>query len=255
MLENTSLKWNNYRENITSSFRDLRNERDFSDVTLVCKGNQRIEAHKVVLAATSPVFKEMLQGPKQSRLFIYMRGINAKYLTSIVDFIYQGEICILQDDLNIFLALSEKLQLKGITGNNQTDLPQVKSSSIKAKQTIRKSKQNQDISRVLLEKVKIENFEAELPVYGPSDATKAVDETNISDLVLELDSLILTMVEKTDGIWKCQKGGKTNTGKRNIINHIEAMHMEETTNSCNQCGKLYRSRSLLKSHVSFAHSG
>ena len=45
---------------------------------------------------------------------LYMRGIKAKDLEAIVDFIYHGEANIYQEDLDGFLALAEELQLKGL---------------------------------------------------------------------------------------------------------------------------------------------
>lgn len=54
------LKWNNFQANITSQFETLRDEEYFTDVTIACEG-QRIQAHKVVLSACSPFFKELFK--------------------------------------------------------------------------------------------------------------------------------------------------------------------------------------------------
>lgn len=54
------LRWNNFQMNITSQFEALRDEEDFVDVTLACEG-QRLKAHKVVLSACSPYFKELFK--------------------------------------------------------------------------------------------------------------------------------------------------------------------------------------------------
>ena len=57
--EKFCLRWNDFEANISSAFRDLKEEKDFSDVTLVC-ADQQVEAHKVILAASSPFFKKVL---------------------------------------------------------------------------------------------------------------------------------------------------------------------------------------------------
>ena len=49
---------------------------------------------------------------------IYMRGIQAKDLEAVVDFIYLGEAKIQQENLESFLAVAEELQLKGLAGLN-----------------------------------------------------------------------------------------------------------------------------------------
>lgn len=55
-----SLRWNDYHTSILSSFRHLRDEEDFVDVTLACDGCS-FTAHKVVLSACSPYFKKLLK--------------------------------------------------------------------------------------------------------------------------------------------------------------------------------------------------
>lgn len=54
------LRWNNFQANITSQFDALRCDEDFTDVTIACEG-QRLLAHKVVLSACSPYFKELFK--------------------------------------------------------------------------------------------------------------------------------------------------------------------------------------------------
>ena len=46
-----------------------------------------------------------------------MRGLKAKDLVAIVDFIYKVEANIYQEDLDGFLALAEELQLTGLAGS------------------------------------------------------------------------------------------------------------------------------------------
>ena len=87
------------------------------DVTLVCEEDQEIEAHKIILTACSPIFSKILKRSKHSHPIIYMRGLKAKELFAVVDFIYHGEANIYQEDLDEFLALAEELQLKGLVGS------------------------------------------------------------------------------------------------------------------------------------------
>ena len=65
---------------------------------------------------------------------IYMRGLKAKDLMAIVDFIYLGEANIYQEDLDGFLALAEELQLKGLSSSqNHTEEDIQKQPQEKAK--------------------------------------------------------------------------------------------------------------------------
>lgn len=54
------LRWNNYQSSITSAFENLRDDEDFVDVTLACDGRS-LKAHRVVLSACSPFFRELLK--------------------------------------------------------------------------------------------------------------------------------------------------------------------------------------------------
>ena len=53
MSEKLCLQWNDFKENVITAFGSLRDDKDFSDVTLACEDGQQVEAHKVILAASS----------------------------------------------------------------------------------------------------------------------------------------------------------------------------------------------------------
>ena len=48
--EKFCLRWNDFKLSISESFQNLREEKDFFDVTLACEDNQ-IQAHKVIVTA------------------------------------------------------------------------------------------------------------------------------------------------------------------------------------------------------------
>ena len=70
--EKLCLQWNDFNQNISASLGDLRGDKDFTDVTLVCEDGQQVEAHKVILVASSPFFKELLRKNKHSHPLVYM---------------------------------------------------------------------------------------------------------------------------------------------------------------------------------------
>ena len=106
------------RENATSSFKKSREDKDLTDVTLACEDGKQVEAHKIILAASSPFFMEILKKNKHFHPLIYIGGLKSETLLSIVDFLYLGEAIVLQENLESFLALAEELKLKGLTGND-----------------------------------------------------------------------------------------------------------------------------------------
>ena len=73
MSEKICLQWNDFQENVKSAFGNMREDEDFTDVTLVCEDGQQVEAHKVILAAYSPFFQKLLGRNKHPHPLIYER--------------------------------------------------------------------------------------------------------------------------------------------------------------------------------------
>ena len=55
-----SLRWNNYQSHLVTAFESLLDQKDFVDVTLGCEG-RKLPAHKMLLSACSPYFRELLK--------------------------------------------------------------------------------------------------------------------------------------------------------------------------------------------------
>jgi len=105
---------------VSTAFRDIREEKDFFDVTLACDDSQ-VEAHKVILAACSPWFRNILKRNPHQHPLLYLKGVKYKELVCVLNFMYQGEVNVAQEELNSFLSVAEELRVKGLTqGNNST---------------------------------------------------------------------------------------------------------------------------------------
>jgi len=116
--EKFCLRWNDFETNISGAFRELREDKDFFDVTLACDDDQ-IQAHKVILSACSPFFRTILKRNRHEHPLLYLKGVKYADLMAVLNFMYQGEVNVAQDDLNSFLAIAEDLKVKGLTQNNQ----------------------------------------------------------------------------------------------------------------------------------------
>jgi len=83
------------------------------DVTLSCEGNQ-LKAHKVILSACSITFRELLkQNPSQNPV-VLLWDMKVQEVSAILDFMYNGEVNVKQENLNDFLAVAEKLKVRGL---------------------------------------------------------------------------------------------------------------------------------------------
>ncbi|XP_019773374.1 protein abrupt isoform X3 [Dendroctonus ponderosae] len=108
-----SLRWNDFHSSIISSFGHLRDAEDFVDVTLACEG-QSFEAHRVVLSACSPYFRELLKANPCQHPIIILWDIHRKDMDSLLRFMYNGEVNIGREQLKDFLKTAQTLQVKGL---------------------------------------------------------------------------------------------------------------------------------------------
>jgi transposase-like protein len=98
----------------TIAFKSLISDKGFADVTLACADDKQITAHKVILAASSPFFNNiLLKNPHQHPL-LYLKGINSVDLEAIIKFIYTGETSLTHASLDTFLAAAQELQVHGL---------------------------------------------------------------------------------------------------------------------------------------------
>ena len=90
--EKFCLKWNDFEQNISGAFRELKDDADFFDVTLACDSDGQISAHKVILSACSPFFRQVLRKQKHQHPLLYLRGVSFSDLESVLAFMYNGEV-------------------------------------------------------------------------------------------------------------------------------------------------------------------
>ncbi|XP_026738697.1 broad-complex core protein isoform X1 [Trichoplusia ni] len=120
------LRWNNYQSSITSAFENLRDDEDFVDVTLACDGKS-LKAHRVVLSACSPYFRELLKSTPCKHPVIVLQDVAFTDLHALVEFIYHGEVNVHQRSLSSFLKTAEVLRVSGLTHNDNAQGPLLQS--------------------------------------------------------------------------------------------------------------------------------
>ena len=81
MAKKLCLQCNDFQDDIKNAFGHLRDTTDFVNVTLACEDGRKIEAQKVILAASSPFFQRILRENKHSHPLIYLKGMKCDDLT------------------------------------------------------------------------------------------------------------------------------------------------------------------------------
>ena len=245
MNEKFSIDWNDFEENTIKSVSQLRNEEEFCDVTLVSDDLKRIMAHKVVLASSSEYFKKILKTNKHSHPMLCLTGISSMDLENVLNYVYQGTLMILQEDLERFLNIGKRLRLDGLLAeekdNQQIEETFAHNVPLKQDQSIKS--QTCETPKVTQSTLKDESTYAS-PITIPVNDCFSVD--GIEQKVIEY------LGKNENGEYMCNICGKVGKQRVNTKNHIET-HLEGISLSCTICGKLFRSRNSMNKHKSIFH--
>ena len=244
MSEKLCILWDDFDENLKSAFGNLREDNDFADVTLACEDGRQVEAHKVILAASSPFFQKLLGRNNHPHPLIFMRGVKYDNLLAVLDFLYRGETNIFQENLDSFLAIAEELQLKGLWMGPPDE----------------KVKDFEEDNKLLLPSfngnAKIPKNSVKKQSYYPGENRTLAVPRNFSGDLAELEERVKSMMEKGQTVLPngrgfadlCKVCGKEGRG-HHIKDHIEANHLEGIIIPCDLCDKTFRSRNSFRQHM------
>ena len=241
--EKFCLKWNDFQSTVSQSLGLLRREEDFFDVTLISEDQTQISAHKVVLAASSSFFKNIFKRNSHSHPLLYVGGVTASNLTFVLDYIYQGEVQILQDQLDGFLQAAQRLSVKGLMGEEPT---------------AENNTDHHEETQYFQEEAKLETYQENIGQRGVKEERRKstinqrqVERIEIHDID-EVNEKIKEMIEKVDGGFGCTVCGKVSTHLGSHKRHVET-HIEGLSYSCEICGKVFRYSNAKNIHMSRYH--
>ena len=239
-----------FQESLISAFGNLRDDRDFTDVTLVGEDGHELQAHKLLLATYSPVFEKMFQKKIHSHPLVFFRGVKSEDLVAILDFLYFGEANVYEETLDSFLAIAGDLKLKGLTGKTfiaglqKEGKPSISKSAVKSRALFVKPSTYRDSG-------------CKDPVPNYSEEKTNSDQI-IGDLQ-KLDEKVKSLMGRSQNLvsagtsngkpqlakaFICKVCGKE--GRATFIrDHIEANHLEGISILCNYCNNVSSSRNSL----------
>ena len=238
MSEKFSLKWNDFTSNITKSFQSLRKEEDFFDVTLVGDDFKHVTAHKLVLSSCSEYFKNLFSKNKKyfkSQAMICLEGLNHGDLNNVLDYIYQGEVQIMQHEIDRFLQIADRLKLEGLLGGR------LQEDEGKTENILEFSSIQDDLFLAKNEnQIKRHGGIIEKPVLSIiSSEIQSLEELNqkVEDSYTKVSS----------GIYSCHHCEKSFKKKDHVREHVE-IHFEGLSFPCTSCDVTLRSRKALRLH-------
>ena len=244
------LKWNDFQRNLSRTFKQLRHEEDFYDVTLVSEDQKQIQAHKLVLSSCSEYFSNILKHNKHLNPLLCFENLSTKDIQYVLDYIYNGEVQVEHDQLDRFLDIAEKLKLEGLNTVRKKE----KEHDIHEKSTIVETDQTPSIPPeqsswvdfLKNETQAIPSISSKGPVILNSDRFDSIEE-----LDLEIQKYMTKRIE--DGKYECNVCGRISR-KSHCLEHIET-HFEGLEFPCNLCDETFKARSNLRGHKWRKHRG
>ena len=240
--EKFNLRWNDFHSNVTQSFGLLRNEEYLQDVTLVTDDHIQISAHKLVLSSCSEYFKSIFKKNKSSNLLLCLEGVSREDLDNCLNYMYNGEVQIFQDDLDKFLNVAQRFQLNGLLGQEKNE---VLENEILIT--------DEDLKAEPLDVVGRKN-EKEIPSKRKSEnRTKSIALNDTFGGIIGYQTDTDQYIETKEDGWICTIcGRKVESSRRDMKNHVE-IHIEGLSYPCQLCERTFKSKNLYKVHKSKVH--
>ena len=247
--EKFSLKWHDFERNVSNCFVQLRQVTRLSDVTLVGNDHHQVSAHKLVLSASSDIFKEIFQINGSSNLVLYLDSVDSTEINLILDYIYLGEVMVSQEQLERFLKAANKFKLNGVElTDKEYTVPDDVSTKLQGNEE---------------DKLKNEPNQYDTDSYaeieeGPSSKkfseTKLSLSTNqlINSAKHDVENKFLELIVKEDNTFRCTVCNKCVKHRNGMRRHLES-HLSGLSFECHFCGKSFRSSTSLFRHNSRYH--
>ena len=244
MSEKFCLKWNDFQVNTSKSFKDLRNQKHFYDVTLVSDDQKQVSAHKVVLSACSEYFQNVLKQNPHSNLVLCLDGVSSTDLNNMLDYVYLGEVQIYQEDLDRFLEVAQKFKLEGLLQQQGQDDTEEPEGLEELEEYLKEKIANPQMSNIKPEVKSMQRNSQIEKVSFDETALSSPDELN--------DKIEQMFTRNSDNSFTCNTCDKTSRHRGHMKEHVE-IHIEGLSYTCNTCGKTSRSATGLRLHKAKYH--
>ena len=243
-----------HSDHLREMLHEMMKTNEFSDVTLVCDDKKQIKAHRNILSASSPVFKNILQIDTQNNHpVIYLRGIKYQDMESILQFIYLGKVTFYQERMNEFLFVANNLEIKELTKNVEEVSEPVNSDRPEGLGLFAQPKVSGQSPKI---NGSVKNYETAVNNVNIEEDmdTETVDKV---DLTLSEDSQETQEEEGEVVKFACNQCQYQTAEEEDMTDHIKTVHesipARESKYPCNQCGKQFTFESNLRTHIQSAH--
>ena len=253
MEEKFNLKWNDFQHNIVNSFRTIRNQSKYCDVTLVSNDQRQISAHRVVLTACSEYFDNILSSNTHSHPLVCLDGLSYEHLKMLVDYVYNGEVQVRQDNLEDFLKVSQRFRLKGLL-NGFENGDDMESTFENSKNQIDTKYDTSELKTDMKGCIaKQDEVDHSISLNKPLKKAKNSGQDfifNSSEFssIDALDQSIQSMVSSQNGYYCCNECNYASKHPGHVREHAER-HISGLSFLCQHCERTMKTRHAFRSHL------
>merc|ERR1712129_446000 len=199
---------------------------EFSDVTLACEDGLQVEAHKAILASSSPFFLNLLKENQNPHPLVVMTGLKSEVVVSIIDFLYYGETNVDEEHLKSFFAAAEELKLKGLAN---LDTKVENKSNHKRKQNVNK-------------------LGIEALIYTDIKTDKDVEENNSKQTKRKNKSRHAFKEEISTAEQQTKQEEEIDLQIQTFTDTIKDTNIQKKSLSCDVCKRKFTSNKCFKKH-------
>ena len=236
-----NLNWPTFSDHLHLMFKDIYQEKEYADVTLVSNDQVQFKAHKIVLSTCSPVFKEIIDNNPSEHPLIYLRGIQSNEIESILQFMYLGEVKFYYERMGEFVKIARELEVKGVEiQNTEEDITLVSVTDDQNKETYQADRQERSEND-------IGEIQPRIHIY--------VDCPECGKIYNKKSEMLKHYRSIHGGIkYPCIQCDHQATDRGNLQKHIQSKH-EGIKYPCSHCSYQATERGSLKRHIQSKHEG
>ena len=253
-MDSLNLNWKAFPEHLKLISRELYEEDRYSDITLISDDQFQFKAHKIILSACSPVFRNIIDyNPTQNSL-IYLRGVQSQELEPILQFMYLGEGNLSYERMGVFLKVAKDLQVKEININEELETEEDNFDN--KRETIQDMREDENtgddtnLRKLLHEEIR---FVSDHEATEQSDSPVEDDEPSYFQRQLGTQlELKFPALNEERKMFHCAECDYQTTNKYNIKKHTEGQH-EGIKYPCTECPYTASQTVNLRKHLLTKH--
>ena len=241
-----TITWKSQTESFAQMLNDLSTTGNFADITLVLDDQSQIKSHKVILAAVSQFFRDILDdADDQENSIIHLSEVQYHELECLLLFIYCGDVETIENTKKI-QDLCKQYQIIGseLAINTNSDGEYFEKEDIK------------------LESDRLITNEYLKPKEEPINNNSEGEYFEREEIKLESDSLTTKEYLKPKEEEKLEADSTTSTcficnkklaNKYNLKVHMELVHEGVRNFGCVYCDKKFKTKAVLTVHIKAIH--